>query len=282
MKKSLTMKQRRILSAVFWGIILTVMFLICVYPIIWMFLGSLKTSGEFYTNIWGLPDTAQFVNYLNAWNEGQLGQKFINSLIVTGGSLLILIPVNCCAAYAIARLRFRHRTAIYFLLLLGIMIPSGVLGIPTFTVAMKLGLLNSHFGLMLIYAAQSISMGIFIMRSFFISLPKELEEAAMIDGCSRFGGFVRVILPLTKPGIMTQVIFNGLTIWNEYFMANIILTKPELKTLPLALANFTGKHSTDYPTLFAALAIATIPVVVTFILAQKSFIQGISAGSVKG
>ena len=282
MKNKLTMKQQRILSAVWWGIILVIMFMICVYPIIWMLLGSLKSSGEFYTNIWGMASDPQFSNYVNAWKEGELGQKFLNSLIVTAGSLLILIPVNCCAAYAIARLRFRWRAAIYTLLLLGIMIPSGVLGIPTFTVAMKLGLLNSRIGLMLIYAAQSIAMGVFIMRAFFISLPKELEEAAMIDGCSRFGSFVRVILPLTKAGIMTQIIFNGLTIWNEYFMANILLTKPELRTLPLAIANFTGKHSTDFPTLFAALSIVTLPVIITFILAQKSFIEGMSAGSVKG
>lgn len=278
----MTYKQKRKLAAVFWGILLVIMFVICVYPIVWMFLGSFKSSGEFYTNIWGISSSPQFINYINAWNEGELGQKFINSLLITGGSLLILIPVNCCAAYAIARLRFRYRAAIYTILLMGIMIPSGVLGIPTFTVAMKLGLINSRIGLILIYAAQSIAMGIFIMRAFFISLPKELEEAAMIDGCSRFGSFVRVILPLTKAGIMTQVIFNGLTIWNEYFMANIMITKPELKTLPLAIANFTGKHSTDYPTLFAALAIVTLPVIIIFVLAQKSFIEGMSAGSIKG
>ena len=278
----MTYKQKRKLAAVFWGILLVFMFILCVYPIVWMFLGSFKDSGEFYTNIWGISSSPQFINYVNAWKEGELGQKFINSLLITGGSLLVIIPVNCCAAYAIARLRFRYRAAIYTLLLLGIMIPSGVLGIPTFTVAMKLGLLNSRIGLILIYAAQSIAMGVFIMRAFFISLPKELEEAAMIDGCSRFGSFVRVILPLTKAGIMTQVIFNGLTIWNEYFMANIMITKPEMKTLPLAIASFTSKHTTNYPTLFAALSIVTLPVILIFVLAQKSFIEGMSAGSIKG
>ena len=138
------------------------------------------------------------------------------------------------------------------------------------------------FGLMLIYAAQNIAMGMFIMRGFFISLPRELEEAAMIDGCSRFGCFVRIIVPLARAGVATQVIFNGLTIWNDYFMANIMITKDELRTLPLSIANFVGKHSTNYPELFAMLTMATIPVIIVFVLSQKSFIEGVAAGAVKG
>ena len=162
------------------------------------------------------------------------------------------------------------------------MIPAGVLGIPTFTVAMKLKLLNSYFGLMLVYAAQNIAMGMFIMRGFFLSLPKELEEAALIDGCSRFGCFVRIILPLAKAGVATQVVFTGLTIWNDYYMANIMITRDELRTLPLSVATFVGRHTTDYPQLFAMLTMATLPIIIIFILSQRSFIEGVAAGAVKG
>lgn len=276
------MKKKISVYHVICAIILLIMVVICIYPIVWMFFGSMKDKAEFYTNIWGLPKRLHLDNYISAWKNADLGRRFINSLIVTIGSMCIMIPVTSCAAYAVARLDFKGKNLIYMYLLLGIMIPAGVLGIPTFTVAMKMGILNSHFGLMLIYAAQNIAMGMFIMRGFFISLPKELEEAAMIDGCSRFGCFVRIIVPLAKAGVATQVIFNGLTIWNDYFMANIMITRDELRTLPLSIANFVGKHSTNYPELFAMLTMTTIPVIIVFILSQKSFIEGVAAGAVKG
>ena len=276
------MKKKISIYHIVCAVILLIMVIICIYPIVWMFFGSMKDKAEFYTNIWGLPKQIHLDNYIAAWKNADLGRRFINSLIVTLGSMCIMIPVTSCAAYAVARLNFKDKNLIYMYLLLGIMIPAGVLGIPTFTVAMKMGLLNSHFGLMLIYAAQNIAMGMFIMRGFFISLPRELEEAAMIDGCSRFGCFVRIIVPLARAGVATQVIFNGLTIWNDYFMANIMITKDELRTLPLSIANFVGKHSTNYPELFAMLTMATIPVIIVFVLSQKSFIEGVAAGAVKG
>lgn len=276
------MKKKISIYHIVCAVILLILVIICLYPIVWMFFGSMKDKAEFYTNIWGLPKQIHLDNYIAAWKNADLGRRFINSLIVTLGSMCIMIPVTSCAAYAVARLNFKGKNLIYMYLLLGIMIPAGVLGIPTFTVAMKMGLLNSHFGLMLIYAAQNIAMGMFIMRGFFISLPRELEEAAMIDGCSRFGCFVRIIVPLARAGVATQVIFNGLTIWNDYFMANIMITKDELRTLPLSIANFVGKHSTNYPELFAMLTMATIPVIIVFVLSQKSFIEGVAAGAVKG
>lgn len=276
------MKKKISIYHIVCAVILLIMVIICIYPIVWMFFGSMKDKAEFYTNIWGLPKQIHLDNYIAAWKNADLGRRFINSLIVTLGSMCIMIPVTSCAAYAVARLNFKGKNLIYMYLLLGIMIPAGVLGIPTFTVAMKMGLLNSHFGLMLIYAAQNIAMGMFIMRGFFISLPRELEEAAMIDGCSRFGCFVRIIVSLARAGVATQVIFNGLTIWNDYFMANIMITKDELRTLPLSIANFVGKHSTNYPELFAMLTMATIPVIIVFVLSQKSFIEGVAAGAVKG
>lgn len=276
------MKKKISIYHIVCAVILLIMVIICIYPIVWMFFGSMKDKAEFYTNIWGLPKQIHLDNYIAAWKNADLGRRFINSLIVTLGSMCIMIPVTSCAAYAVARLNFKGKNLIYMYLLLGIMIPAGVLGIPTFTVAMKMGLLNSHFGLMLIYAAQNIAMGMFIMRGFFISLPRELEEAAMIDGCSCFGCFVRIIVPLARAGVATQVIFNGLTIWNDYFMANIMITKDELRTLPLSIANFVGKHSTNYPELFAMLTMATIPVIIVFVLSQKSFIEGVAAGAVKG
>jgi ABC-type glycerol-3-phosphate transport system permease component len=263
-------------------LILVAFFVICIYPLIWMFAGSLKDSNEFYTNIWGFASKPNFNNYITAWQQGKLGEKFLNSVIVTAGSILLMIPINSFAAYAIGRLRFKGRMLIYSFLLLGIMIPGGVLGIPTFQVALALHLNNSHLGLILIYVSGSIAMGVFIMRAFFISLPKGLEEAAMLDGCNRFQCFTKIILPLAKPGIVTQIIFSGLGFWNEYFFANMMLTSEDLRTLPVALANFSGRHGVDFPVLFAALSIITIPVIIIYIIAQRGFVEGLTAGAMKG
>lgn len=263
-------------------LIVMVFFIICAYPIIWMVLCSLKGEGEFYTNIWGLPETFEFNNYIKAWEQGELGQKFLNSFLVTAGAIILMIPVNCCAAYAIGRLKFKMRSIIYIYLLLGIMIPSGVLGIPTYQVCLALGLNNSLFGLILVYVAGSIAMGVFIMRAFFISLPQGLEEAAMIDGATRFQCFTKIILPLAKPGIVTQIIFSGLGFWNEYYYANLLLTDENLRTLPVAASNFMGRHNIEYTSLFAALVIITVPAIIVYFICQKSFVEGLSAGAMKG
>ena len=265
------------------GILIVILFfIICAYPIIWMVLCSLKGEGEVYTNIWGLPETFVFDNYVKAWQQGGLGQKFLNSFLVTAGAIILMIPVNCCAAYAIGRLKFKMRSIIYIYLLLGIMIPSGVLGIPTYQVCLALGLNNSLFGLILVYVAGSIAMGVFIMRAFFISLPQGLEEAAMIDGATRFQCFTKIILPLAKPGIVTQIIFSGLGFWNEYYYANLLLTDETLRTLPVAASNFMGRHNIEYTSLFAALVIITVPAIVVYFVCQKSFVEGLSAGAMKG
>jgi ABC-type glycerol-3-phosphate transport system permease component len=262
--------------------LLLVVFLVSVYPVLWMVLGSLKNTQEFYNNIWGVPSRLSWGNYADAWTRAAIGQKYVNSILVTVGFLALLLPTVCCSAYAIARLQFKGKKSLYTFFLMGIMVPSGVLAIPSFIVATKLGLTNSMIGLILFYAAQSTAFGLFLMRSFFISLPRSLEEAAMIDGCTPFGGFVRVMLPLSMPGIMTQVIYSGLMVWNEYMIASLFVRSTGLQTLPLGMRVFVGQYSTDYPALFAALVCATIPMLIVYIAGQKTFIAGMTAGAVKG
>lgn len=274
-------KKKHLFRSVLFFLILAAILMLILYPVIWMVSGALKTEQDFYQNVWGLPESVQWNNFVRAWNQAKLGQKYINSIIVTGGSLLILLPTVCCAAYAIARLEFRGKKMIFKYLLMGVMIPAGVLAIPSFAVAVKLNLVDSHIGLILFSVSHSIAFGVFLMRSFFISLPKGLEEAARIDGCSRFGSFLHVILPLSKPGLMTQVIYSGLTIWNNYLMANLLLRSSEKQTLPVGLKVFTAENNVDYPVLFAALVICTLPMIVVYIMGQKTFIEGMTAGAVK-
>ena len=211
-----------------------------------------------------------------------MGRKYLNSILTTAGTLCLLIPVNCCAAYALARVNFRGKRAILNYLLLGIMMPAGVLAMPVFTVVNELGLINTRIGLTLVYTAQSIAFGMYIMRGFFISLPKSLEEAAMIDGCTRFQSFLHIILPLAVPGLVTQVIFSGLSVWNEYIRASLIIRTPELQTLPLGMVAFSTLENNNYPQMFAALSMATLPMVLVYLLCQKAFQKGVTAGAVKG
>lgn len=277
-----TSRIRKLIGDGFVYLVMIVFLIITVYPIIWMIAGSLKTESEFYSNIWGLPSVPQWENYLLAWKKANMGTKYLNSVLTTGAVLLILIPINCCAAYALARVKFKGRKAILNYLLLGIMLPAGVLAMPVFTVVNELGLINTRQGLVMVYAAQAIAFGMYIMRGFFISLPKSLEEAAMIDGCTRFQSFLHVILPLAVPGLVTQVIFSGLSVWNEYIRASLIIRTADLQTLPLGMVMFSNLENNNYPQMFAALSMATLPMVLIYLICQKAFQKGVTAGAVKG
>jgi raffinose/stachyose/melibiose transport system permease protein len=252
------------------------------YPLVWMVFGALKSSGEFYTNIWGWPHSWNWSNFSAAWRDAGLGRKFVNSTIATVGTLALVLPLTSMAGYGFARVEFVGRRWLYYFVLAGIMIPFGITGIPVLTVIINLHLFDTRIGLILVYAAQSLPFGIFLMYSFFRSIPDELEDAALVDGCSRFGAFVRVILPLARPGLATLLIFVGTSTWNEYFMASVLIHQDSLATLPLGLVNFTSNHSTNYPELFAALSIVTLPVVAIYVAAQRQFISGMTAGALKG
>lgn len=263
-------------------IVLLAIVVLTFYPVLWMIFGSLKSTSEFYTNIWGLPISPAWGNYIDAWQKAGMGMKFLNSVIATLGTLILVIPLTSVAAYAFAKMKFPGSRVLYYLFLLGMMIPQGVTAIPVFSVVIQLGLLNTRLALILVYAAQNLGFGIFLMVAFYKSLPKELEEAALIDGCSPVGAFFKVILPLVRPGLATQVVFSGMNAWNEYFMSSILIRSENLQTLPLGLVNFTGRYSTNYPQLFAALTIATLPIIILYIMGQKQFISGMTAGALKG
>jgi ABC-type glycerol-3-phosphate transport system permease component len=263
-------------------LVLGMVLLLTLYPVLWMIFGSLKSNQEFYTNIWGPPHTPIWENYLWAWERAGLGSKLLNSVLVTTGTLAVVLPLASFSAYAFAKLRFPGSRILFFIFLTSMMVPQGVTAIPVFSVIIKFGLLNTRLSLILVFAAQSIGFAIFLLTAFFVSLPQELTEAAMIDGCTPIGAFVRVILPLAKPGLATLVVFTGMGVWNEYFMSSILIRSKDLETLPLGLVNFVGQYTTDYPQMFATLTMITMPVIVLYILGQKQFISGLTAGAIKG
>jgi ABC-type glycerol-3-phosphate transport system permease component len=271
-----------LLYAVVSYIVFGIAVVVTIYPIIWMFFDSLKSNSEFYTNIWGPPRDAQWINYPDAWEIGRIGVYFMNSVIVTVATLFVVLVVTSMAAYAFARLRFPGSNALFFFLLASMMIPHAVMTIPIFSVVSQLGLANTRISMILVYSAGAVAFGTFILRAYFMSIPKELEEAAMIDGCSPIGAFFRVILPLARPGLATLLIFTGLGTWNEYFIGSILVRTPDLRTLPIGLVGFVERYTTNYPQLFAALVMITIPVIVLYILGQRQFQSGLTAGAVKG
>lgn len=278
-------KTKKYLFICFKYLVLLVMLVVTIYPVLWMIFGAFKDDYEFYNNIWGMASQLRFDNFTNAWERAALGQKYLNSIIITVLFLVILLPIASCAAYVIARMPktvFRCKEIIYIFLLIGIVIPRGVLAIPIYQVIVALGIADTRISLVLVYVAQFLSFSIFLMRGYYASLPKGLEDAARIDGCGWFASFWYVMTPLTKPGLLTVAIFGGLNVWNEYFLSSILIRSKELQTIPMGLAIFVDDHNVYYPELFAALTIATVPVIVLYIIAQKKFIQGLTAGAVKG
>jgi len=263
-------------------VILFAVVLFTVYPVIWMLLGSLKTPNEFYTNVWGFPTVPLWNNYIDAWKMANLGPKFINSLIITAGTLAFVLPLASLAAYAFAKMKFPGSNILFYFFLLSLMIPRGVTAIPTFSVVIGLGIQNTRISLILVLAALNLGFAIFLMRAYFLSLPKSIEEAALVDGCNPISAFFRVVLPISKPAYATVIIFTGLNTWNEYFMSSILIRSEKLQTLPIGLVSFIGQYQTNYPQLFASLSIMTVPIVIIYILGQKQFIEGLTKGAIKG
>jgi len=275
-------KVRKQLSKGAVYLILIIVSVVSIYPVLWMLFGSLKGTNEFYTNIWGFPASPLWENYILAWEKGGISTRILNSLIATFGTLLVVLPFTSLAGYAFAKLKFPGNRILFYFFMLSMMIPNGITAIPVFSVIINLGLLNTRLSLVIVLSSQAMGFGIFLMRAFFISLPSELEEAALIDGCTPFSAFVRVILPLAVPGLATQVIFTGMGAWNEYFMTSILMRSKNLETLPLGLVNFVGQYQTAYPQMFAYLSIITVPIIILYILGQKQFISGLTAGAIKG
>ena len=207
---------------------------------------------------------------------------FGNSILVTAASIAIYTFVSLLAAYAIGRFRFRGNGALYIYFLIGMMVPIRIGVINMFDLFQKLNLYDSLLGLILIYSAMSIGFSVFIMASFMRTIPREIEEAARIDGCSSWQILWSILVPILKPAIATAVIYNFVPIWNDFYFPLVFIKNEELKTVPLAVTIFFGQYQTEWPTVFAALSMAALPALVFYFLMSKQFIKGLTAGAVKG
>jgi raffinose/stachyose/melibiose transport system permease protein len=252
-------------------------------PIIVIVNYSFKTRKELYlSNPLALPESFYLQNYVNAFKKLNLSITFINTLLYTILSVVVLVILCGASAWAIARCKNKFFKFSYVYFLIGILIPYQALFLPIYIIGFKLGLTNSRIGIILMYIATGMSFGVFLMRSFMSTVPLELEESARIDGCSIYRTYFTIVMPLLKPAIATLIIMQSFQIWNDYLMANLFVSKNNLKTLTVAMQALFSQQTSDYTTACAAIVISVLPVVILFTYLQKYFVKGMTIGALKG
>jgi N-acetylglucosamine transport system permease protein len=266
------------------GIVLLAFALSIVLPLLWVLVSSLKTGDAIIGSPWALPASPHWVNYSNAWKQAGIGLAFGNSLLVTLATLMILIPAGAMAAYVLARFPFPGSKFIFGTFLGGMMFPNFLVIVPLFMLLRTIHLFDTRIGLIVIYAAYSLSFTIFVLSGFFQVLPGELSEAAMMDGCTHAGTFWKVMLPLARPGILVVAVFNAIGLWNEYSLALVLIPSHVNQTLPLGLANLavTQQYESDWGALFAGLVIVMTPVLAVYWVFRNRIHDTMLAGAVKG
>lgn len=246
----------------------------------------LSTSFKPHVTLFEIPP--QFIphhptvsNYTEAWSSNSFGHYFLNSVFVSVISTAISVLLSAMMAYAFARFDFAGQRLMFWLLLLGLMVPGMMLLIPQFLLAKQLHIINSLTGLIVFYVASNLALNTFLLRGFFEEIPWALEEAMIIDGANSWRRFTRLILPLSRPALATVSIFSFLASWDEYVWALTIINDPQKRTLPIAISLFQGQHLTDWGLVFAASAIAVAPVILVFAIFQRQLISGLSNGALK-
>ena len=256
--------------------------ILCIYPLIWLLLASFKTNAELYTNTWGLPEQWSMTNYVNAVVKGGVFRYFGNSVIIAVSAVLVTVILATMASYAITRMHWKLANLTHSIFLLGMMIPIYALVIPLFSIFKGMGLLDTHLAVIIPQIAVGFPMAIFIICGFMRSIPTELEEAAIIDGCTVFQCFFKIILPIAKSSVVTVAVVQFINVWNDLLLPRIFLTDSSKMTLPEGLTNFQAMYSTDYVGMIAAVIITIIPSIVVYILLHKQIMEGMVAGAVKG
>jgi len=254
----------------------------CIFPLAWMVSSSLKTQETIFKDTSFLPREFHFENYYLAWIEGGFGRYFLNSIFYTVCVVFGIVIISSLAAYAFSRFRFPGKNLLFFMFMAAMMIPVPGSFVPLYVLLNKLHLRDTALGYILCMINVGLSTSIFMLKTFFDKLPQALEDAARIDGCSKLGIWWHVALPLARPVLAVVVIFNTLTVWNEYVLALVIFDSKPLMPLQVALMSFRGEFITRYPLLMAGLAITALPIILLYILMQKHINKGVTEGVMAG
>jgi len=261
---------------------LSVFAFIALFPIALLVLNSLKPAAQIVQNPLGLPDTIRWENFVNAWKHAKFSRTFINSLLVSGTTIVIVCSTSSLTAYVIARRKIESWKILTFYLLATTTAPIQLYIFPLYFGFARLGMINNIFGVALIYSAIFSPFAVMLLRTYFIAVPKELEEAAIVDGATSWQVFWRVMLPIVSPGILTVALIIGLNSWNEFLIATTFLQKQENVTAVIAFFLLSGQYSSDWGEIMAAALIIVLPVVALFVFMQRRFIEGMAGGAVKG
>lgn len=268
--------------------ILIIVSLLSIFPFIWLISTSLKGAGE---NIFAYPPTFiphdfTFENYTGVWHKIDFMSYFWNSMFVAGATVLLNLILSSLAAYPLARMEFKGKKITFFAILATIMVPFQAIMLPVYLITIKLNLVDSvndfmgYIGLVMPFAVSAF--GIFLMRQAFLAVPREMEEAAIVDGCNIFQVFWKIILPMVKPSLAVLAIFTFIGSWGEFLWPSIILTKESMYTLPVGVNNLQGMFSSNWRYIAAGSILSTIPILIFFLAMQRYFISGENEGAVKG
>ncbi|XOK62555.1 carbohydrate ABC transporter permease [Paenibacillus elgii] len=266
----------------FINVLLTLYALVTLYPLFWLFVSSFKTNEEFHSKPFSLPEVWQWDNFVRAWEVSAMGTSLVNSTIVTVLSLALTLVLGALAAYVLARFDFKLKPLFMGLFLLGMLIPIHSTLVPLFVLMKKVKLLDTYAALVFPYTAFELPLAIFVVAAYLTAIPKEIEEAALIDGTGYWGIFFRMMLPLSLPALSTIAILGFLRFWNDFAFALVFISKPALKTIPLSLSVFATGYATDYKLTMAAMSIAVLPTIIVYLLFQEQIMKGMTAGAVKG
>ena len=262
---------------------LIIWLIVNLFPVYWMFTFSLKSNAEIFgENVIGLPTEWRWSNYTSALSTGNMPRYFFNSAVVAIATILITLAVALMATFALTRLIWKQRTTLNKFFMLGLTIPIHASIVPVYVTLSRLHLLNPYWALIIPYSAFSLSMAILVCTGFMNEIPRELDESACIDGCSVWGIFLRIIVPLMKPAVATVGIYTFLQCWNELMFANIFISKSSLRTLPVGVQALSGQYTTEWGPIGAALVLATFPTLFIYIFLSKKIQESFIAGAIKG
>lgn len=263
------------LGLISWG-------LVSLFPVLYMCVASLQSTQEIYSGVHLVPHRITWSNYVQAWQQAAFGRYLANSVLYTSVVTILVVLLGSAGAYAFARLRFPGRNVLYYGLLVFLFVPIPGQFIPLYVVLVRLHLANTQIGYMLPLVNASIPPALFILRRFFEEIPREIEEAALVDGAGHFRIYTRIALPMARPAVAVVGILTALSVWNEFVLALIVFSDQNLMPLQVGLQTFQGTYFSQYGLMMAALSITTVPIVILYIAFQRSIIRGIMAGAVKG
>ena len=269
-------------SKLFFKSVLIINAFMVLLPVFFLFNSALRETNSFASNPFSLARDPHWENFQQVWSDGEFATYLKNSLIVTGGSLIVILICALGAGFILGRYNFKGNALIFGFILTGMLIPAKLAILPLFIQLKWMNLLDSHLGLILVYSSGALPAAVFIMSGFFRSLPSDLDNAARIDGASEFQLLTRVLAPLVRPGMAIVAIYSAIPIWNDFFLPLVFLQSPENKTIMQGLTVFFGQYASQWGVLFAGLTMAALPLIILYLILSEQFIKGLTAGAVKG